>query len=222
MLIDLPNTARLLYQPGRIRILANERATEADRRFAIAHECGHIMFYRAAELVFERDESIRKNIARWGDSVAQERLCNWVAAELLMPKDWITAQKWTPGSGGLDFASRVSETYGVSLAAALKRLVYVGFPCVVMQWEYRTRPGSVEKLRLTTVWERGRHSRFFPCHRPAPEASVIHRVYETRTPESDVEYGYYFGHDRERYIEAMPMENGVIALVHLSPLTDRR
>jgi len=213
--MDLPNTARLLYQPGRIRILANERASESERRFAIAHECGHIMFYKAAEIAFPDDENTRKGIARWGDSDRQERLCDSVAEDLLVPKTWLQRDLQRETCWNMALAQRLSAAYGVTLEIVLRRLVAIGLPCIVFKWEFKARPGSVEKLRLAAVWESRRHSRFVPLHKPAPENSVVYTVYDTGLPAKKVEYGYYFGHSTNRLIDATPTENGVLALVKL-------
>lgn len=68
------------------RILVEESASEERQRFSIAHELGHLML-RANGIRFSTHSNRRK-------AAAEERLCDELAWELLMPGSLMKAFRW--------------------------------------------------------------------------------------------------------------------------------
>lgn len=100
-------------------------------RFTIAHEICHTIFYEIIpELKF-----------RWHQTdPAEERLCDFGAAALLMPKDEVVraTQGVTPSMAALE---KLAEHYAVSLEAMFLRIQRLaGWKCQLVIW-HRTNDG---------------------------------------------------------------------------------
>ncbi|MGO8996043.1 MAG: ImmA/IrrE family metallo-endopeptidase [Polyangiaceae bacterium] len=122
---------------GRFDILVREDRSPRRRRFTLAHEFGHLFFYRFAPL---SKEAQRREGRHAPDE--EERLCNIAAEEFLMPQSFIEA---TTDSIAWQDAARavlaVSEDCDVSVEAAVLRLA-------------PSFPGFGE-LRLWELWPNG-------------------------------------------------------------------
>jgi hypothetical protein len=110
-------------------LVLSKRMPATRRLFTVAHEICHTFFYEVVpEMKFyphQRDE-------------AEERLCNFGAAELLMPASHVQrfASRLKPSLSALE---RVAGCYGVSLEAGLIRLRTLRlWDCALSLWYRRT------------------------------------------------------------------------------------
>jgi Zn-dependent peptidase ImmA (M78 family) len=117
---------RTTWSAGRPKIeLRTDRAAPRSR-FTLAHEIGHILI--------ARDESVaRRTHALERDDV--EKLCDWIAASILMPRSWIVSysrrDRYT-----LSLLRLIAHKAEVSLAAAAVRLAEVSDrTCVLLRWQ---------------------------------------------------------------------------------------
>jgi len=103
---------------GRFDILLREDRSPRRRRFTLAHELGHLLFYRFAPVSKEAQRRDRRRAPE-----EEERLCNVAAEELLMPQLHIEAM--TRSLAWRDAARAVlavSEDCDVSIEAAVLRV----------------------------------------------------------------------------------------------------
>jgi IrrE N-terminal-like domain len=116
------------YQDG-FRLVLNKRAPAPRSRFTMAHEICHTFFYEIVpEIKFAPHPS---------DEI-EERLCNFGAAELLMPAPDLRRRVWgnTPSILALE---RLAEYYGVSLDAMFIRLRTLRlWGCALSFWYQRS------------------------------------------------------------------------------------
>jgi Zn-dependent peptidase ImmA (M78 family) len=95
-------------------------------RFTLAHEIGHILI--------DRDQGVaHRTRGLQHDEV--ETLCDWIAASILMPREWILPyarrDRYT-----LSLLRLVAHRAGVSLSAAAVRIAEVGGrTCVLLRWQ---------------------------------------------------------------------------------------
>lgn len=125
----------LFSQGGKVVIGVNASQPTARQRFTIAHELGHFLLHnmtqkkdeihvdRSFELRFRDDRS------RQGTDV-DEREANLFAAELLMPRHFLTKDlselnevDWIND----DFTKELADRYGTSSQAMLFRLANLGY-----------------------------------------------------------------------------------------------
>lgn len=142
--------ARLLAIPGGYIAEIQADQSPARQQFSICHELAHVFFNS------EADGSSEFGISCAAGSTAQvleERLCNRVAVELLMPR-----QVFYPHAKGLParFASvkRLADTFQVSLQAAMKRVVELSvWPCGYVNYERSQCGGlSLQYWRVSDTW----------------------------------------------------------------------
>lgn len=121
---------RTTWESRRPRIeLRSDRP--ADRmRFTLAHEIGHILI--------DRDQGVaHRTRGLQHDEI--ETLCDWIAASILMPREWILPyarrDRYT-----LSLLRLVAHRAGVSLSAAAVRIAEVGgSTCVLVRWQRAPR-----------------------------------------------------------------------------------
>ncbi len=118
------------YSEG-FTMLVKKKQPQARVRFTIAHEICHTFFYEIVpELKFVSHQT----------DPAEERLCNFGAAALLMPNDdtMKATHKIMPSIVVLE---QLAEHYGVSLEAMFLRLRHlVRWKCALLIW-HRTNDG---------------------------------------------------------------------------------
>jgi hypothetical protein len=92
----------------------------------LAHEIGHILI--------SQDESVaRRTSGLKHDDI--ERLCDWIAASILMPRQWISRDA-LGGRFDLSLLRLVAHRADVSMAAAAVRLAEVsGRTCMLLRWQ---------------------------------------------------------------------------------------
>jgi hypothetical protein len=111
--------ARIVGIGPRACITVNSRSAPTRQRFSIAHELGHWQHHRGQALFCKSSE-----IGSAEDGVDGERLANWYAANLLMPR-----YLFREDVQGLSYPyswraiQRLADRFGVSPLAAALRLV---------------------------------------------------------------------------------------------------
>jgi hypothetical protein len=108
-----------------LRIVLDDSASRSRKRFTLAHELGHAVLARA------HAKHLTLNLVRYRsnhgsptlqDDPIEERLCNWFAAELLMPRtEVLLVLHQQPLSPELPLS--LADRFGVSIHAAATRIV---------------------------------------------------------------------------------------------------
>ena len=121
---------------GAPTILVNSSHGETRRRFAIAHELGHLSLHRSrggSQMFVDRGFVFRRGQKAATGSDREEIQANMFAAELLMPRDWLVqdvGEKGIDAAGraaiGDDAVAELARRYGVSQAAMAFRLANLG------------------------------------------------------------------------------------------------
>lgn len=117
---------RTTWIDGRPRIELRSDRPHQRSRFTLAHELGHILI--------ARDERVaRRTHALESDEV--ETLCDWIAASILMPRQWVS--RYAPREKyNLSLLRVIANKADVSLSAAAVRLAEVsGRTCVLLRWQ---------------------------------------------------------------------------------------
>lgn len=117
---------RTTWSGGRPRIeLRGDRSPQRSR-FTLAHEIGHILIARDGTVARRTHRLERDDI---------EKLCDWIAASILMPRPWIAdyarRERYT-----LSLLRLIAQKAGVSLSAAAVRLAEVtDRTCMLLRWQ---------------------------------------------------------------------------------------
>jgi len=123
--LDSAHACLIPHSAGHI-ILVNRRSTHGRQRFSIAHEIAHILL-RSSGMKFRRKGGAVSN--------TEERLCNLLAGELLMPLDLFKrhARACDPS---LDWIVELAKTFDTAIEAAAWRFGEVNSSGVeVICWE---------------------------------------------------------------------------------------
>jgi len=108
---DMVEDGRLVQSSGRAVVHLRRDLNPRRRRFTLAHELAHrVLAHPQAPAVAYR---------RVGDGDDEERLCDQIAASILMPRDWTRMFASKPQN--LSTLRLMSERAQVSLSAALVR-----------------------------------------------------------------------------------------------------
>ncbi len=110
---DLVEDGHLVYSAGQGRICVRRGLSIERQRFTIAHELAHLL------LLNPGTEGIVRRTRRWVDG--EERLCDDIAAALLLPRDWI-AERYRHRPRNLSTIRHVANDTGTSLSAVTARL----------------------------------------------------------------------------------------------------
>jgi hypothetical protein len=183
-LADISGRGMLLDLEREPVIFIQKASSPAVQRFSIAHECAHLVFRRAIEKRFQ-DPDLVSRLHKWGASPQQERLCDLLASELLMPEPLVRRILASSPRRGLRLASVLAEAFGVSRVAALRRLIDLGEPYLLVVWRRTSLPNGEVKFRV--AW----------CDRPAklgvgfistdvsaPSDSPVPKVAKSRVTQS--------------------------------------
>jgi hypothetical protein len=119
---------------GRFDILVREDAATTRQRFSIAHELGHVIFYRCAP----KAKAMQAQRSQHAPE-EEERLCNVIAEELLMPLATVTEYLALPTCA--EAAIALAKSCQVSIEAAAVRLTPL--------WPER---GELQFWRRDDVW----------------------------------------------------------------------
>jgi hypothetical protein len=119
---------------GHYLVEVNRDHAEARRRFTVAHEIAHTFFFDVEEPPRNRVEDGNLDAVNGFDP--EEMLCNWAAAEMLMPQRQFHAMVRGLGLGSASLI-QLSRNFNVSLHAAARRLLQnCGLRLVIAEWEY--------------------------------------------------------------------------------------
>lgn len=125
---DLVEDGHLEYEPGHTRIRIRNDLGDARRRFTIAHELGHpLLLDPRTRVVVHRTKYNSSN---------QERLCDEIAAALLLPADWI-AECYASRTHNLSTVRHLAQVTGKSRSAVVARLQQVlSWPEIPLRWRF--------------------------------------------------------------------------------------
>jgi IrrE N-terminal-like domain len=178
--VPLAVDGRLRRTGAGYTIEVNRSHSAARQRFTIAHEIAHLILVRGGPLGSRRRG--RRTPGKELQDPTEERLCDYAAAEILMPSDWV----WAFLSGRSPSLSSILEmarTCRTSLEAAAVRLVEAGpWRCRLIWWQRRG--------------ERFAAYRSFPLYDPEilsgigladPQRSIVAKVLNDGKPRSGVE-----------------------------------
>ncbi|HVL28616.1 MAG TPA: ImmA/IrrE family metallo-endopeptidase [Acidimicrobiales bacterium] len=117
---------RTTWNNGRPRIELRADRLPQRTRFTLAHEIGHILIAQD-ETVARRTHQLK------GDAI--EKLCDWIATSILMPRVWI-ADYGRRDRYNLSLLRLIAHKADVSLSAAAVRLAEVSDrTCVLLRWQ---------------------------------------------------------------------------------------
>jgi hypothetical protein len=125
---DLIEDGHLEYDPGRTRIRVRNDIGNERRRFTIAHELGHLLLLDPdTKVVVHRTRNSGSN---------EERLCDEIAAALLLPADWIS-DRYAARPHNLSTVRHLAKMTDTSLSAVVARLQQVLYwPEMLLRWRF--------------------------------------------------------------------------------------
>jgi len=119
---------------GSYIIQVNRDHPESRRRFTIAHELGHTFFFELDGGIGQRVRDT--NLYGISRSDSEEVLCNYAAAEILMPRRQFGAMIRDSGPSS-ESIIRLARSFNVSLQAVSKRaLQLLPYKLVIILWQY--------------------------------------------------------------------------------------
>ena len=140
--------AMLVPLPEGYSIIINQKAPYERQRFSLAHELAHIMLL-ASEPTLETSARYRSSGSATKNSKAEERLCDAIAAELLMPEETFTREVMKSGES-LKQLPRLASLFGTSLTAtAIRYWELLSEPCHLIKW----RSSTYRKGDLVPDWQ---------------------------------------------------------------------
>lgn len=156
----MPWDALLVPVGDDLRIVCSAAGrSPARQRFSVAHELAHAFFVSARDQAHMRSRHVEPDATP--EERALERLCDFGAAELLMPQPWFGEEVARHGARASS-VRRLAETFEVSLEAAALRLVETSAtPCAVGFFHWAAEP-TVERARRAGA--------------PAPKGTLAYRV----------------------------------------------
>ena len=128
---DLHEDGRTTWVGGRPHIEVRADRTPQRQRFTLAHELAHVL------LANNRETDVRLRTKSF-DQPAEERLCDWIAAAILMPLAWVQPLAARPMT--LSRLRAIATSADTSLSAAAVRVSEVGRrPCMLLRWRRSPR-----------------------------------------------------------------------------------
>ncbi len=119
-------------------VILRAESAPSRKRFSLAHELGHVLFYKHAPNAKAARQATRERAPE-----EEERLCNVAAEEFLMP-DWYLTNVASKSSSAAAMAIEVMTSCQVSASAALFRIA-----------RYWPHPGEIQLWRRQEgAWER--------------------------------------------------------------------
>ena len=116
-----PISSAGMLLPGRkgYKIILNERQSKRRQRFSLAHELGHLLLQKRG--ISGSIASAKYRSSDEGD-VAEEQLCDQIAAEILMPRMAFYEDGWMEG-WSLKSLRTLADKYDTSFEATAIRIV---------------------------------------------------------------------------------------------------
>jgi IrrE N-terminal-like domain len=124
--VYLTEEGRTTWREGRPVIELRNDRPHTRSRFTLAHELGHVVL---------ATDGLTRCRTRSLEPDDEEVLCDWIAAALLMPRDWVRPYaRREPYT--LSLLRLVAHRADVSLSAAAVRLSEVGRrTCILLRWK---------------------------------------------------------------------------------------
>lgn len=144
--------------------------------FSIAHEIGHTYFY-------DVDLPVPSRPTRDLGSIAEERLCDIFATELLMPRERFVkdTQQLVQELDHLTMALlELNKSYRATVRSVTRRLHELGLldNAVIIRWDWMLKPNepldSLPKLRID--WAEPASYPYIPRYSAAPKGSLFERA----------------------------------------------
>jgi Zn-dependent peptidase ImmA (M78 family) len=159
----------LVQEDGKYLIKVREHDPDARQRFTIAHELGHLIVREAGNLGRRAAETRTSTPSK--PYVWEEELCNYAAAQLLIPDDWA----WSFLTGRRpDFSTiaKMADLCKTSLEVAARRLVEVScWRCRLVWWKWQDG-----RLRAVRSFPRYDWQTLWEMSIPSGQADIISRV----------------------------------------------
>ena len=195
--VPLPQQQGLLLDSERGIILINSKDPLKRQKFTTAHELVEMLF---AELPQGKDLGRGWWINKPGGfkEGAKEAICNWTAANLLMPIDYVKKEIKTYGVT-FECARHVADTCDVSLTSALVQIARTSMSgYFVVLWKLKHKPADLAKKKaeenqmtlfrlenteppkkLRVEWcLNNKNAIFLPKHKSTEKDSFIHESWE--------------------------------------------
>jgi len=130
---QIDSDGKLLYRDGSFHVLTRLGQTPTRTNFSIAHEVGHWLVYKVMKRVPEQNGVLEERRSDFR-SRAEERLCDLVAAKLLMPR--IEIERIIQSSPcEIEAVFEISRHFGVSKQAVLIRILEcLDRPGLLIRW----------------------------------------------------------------------------------------
>jgi hypothetical protein len=146
--LPLDASAHLL-ELGGFYIFYNSAEVHGRQRFSICHEIAHT-FFVDAKSASTAGIAIRARLKRPLNSHEEEDLCEYTAAELIMPRSSFIEAVEAVAPCALALRE-LSKQFGVTAAAVLRRIETLGlqWPCLMLSWEPVESSGILRAFRLT-------------------------------------------------------------------------
>ena len=140
-LAGLSGMTQWLKQQSHWLIAINRDDSQTRRRFTLGHEFKHILDNPYINVLYPKSEQ--------SDDDRAERMCDYFAACLLMPRPWVK-RLWAQG---VQDAAVLAATFNVSPAAMNRRLQDLGLVEPRERWRGAGRGRATSaKLRLKLYW----------------------------------------------------------------------
>ena len=116
-----PISSAGMLLPGRkgYKVILNENQSQERQRFSLAHELGHLLLQKCGMSGSISSPKYRSSV---DSNVAEEQLCDQLAAEILMPSMSFYEDGWMEG-WSLKSLRTLASTYDTSLPATAVRMV---------------------------------------------------------------------------------------------------
>jgi hypothetical protein len=183
---DYPFAGRIYAEPsGQLVMDLRADDIEVRRRFTCAHEIIHTAFPGfVKETRYRVDTTVGVNTAKREE---EEYLCDYGAAELLMPRKLLVDRYSV--TGGLRNVKQLADDARVSIEAAANRLISLAdTPSALLVFRWGHKPADLPRLRrgeevpecLRLRYATVSHlNMFLPKYKSAEEGSVFVRALET-------------------------------------------
>ena len=144
---DISSDAMLIPSPSGYRVLLRKASTAGERirqRFSLAHELAHLLLKK---LGYDKDpNSIPIHSGRSG-SRDEERLCDKLAVEILMPRSAFISDASEEG-WNLEGIRQLTRRYNTSVQATASRLISLApEPCHMAIWQPPTSDFEMPRLQ---------------------------------------------------------------------------
>ena len=181
----IASDAMLLPGSGGFKIVLKAASTPGAmvrQRFSFAHELGHLLLCLSGYTNDLHSDAKHRN----GDKQStEERLCDQIAAEILMPRSLFT-QDLVRGEAGLASLSGLARNYGTSILATAKRTIDLTPETTIMGVWRQAGPHTAEH---TLEWAYSQSRRYgvpSPSRTPRRRLWLIGRADNSQNMEKGI------------------------------------